>query len=1314
MTDQRSEFGTVVALPSGGLKAQIGVEPIQALDESGEWAPIDTTLEIASDGSVRPVNITEEVAFSAGGAAPLATVDYGSAGVFALAWPGELPEPVLDGPQAVYADVMAGVDLVVEATAQGFRYDLVVADAEAAANPDLEAIVFDVEATGVEVAESASGSVEVSVDGQAEMASGEALMWESPAGSDGTATVPDLTLITDTPTDPDQEVAPVDVALESADLVLRPDLELLRGADTRYPVVIDPQWDGGIQDNLWGLVNTKYPDSTFYRGKNTSGDYFMSNTSTYGNAGAGQTCDSWSELTCYSSTYDMRSMFRMDTDTITQNDYRVPSKGVFKIVQRHSASCSNGAARIYRTGGYNADDTWNTQPSWNEYVAISSANNGALCDGSAYVSFNVTSMVQMAEDNEWANLTLGLRAPDESPSPDLLQWNRFDSYTAVLEITYDVIPYTVTKLQLNGASCTAVSADTPWITDRTPELSGLVRSSDATVKWTMQVKESGSNETPFYEYTSGALTSNYRQSRTVPTSPVLGDGVYYWHAKGISATNSSLTSSWSSPCRFKLDGTKPSTPSVTPGAEAPYAVGDTLSLTLQSTDSTVNGVSSGIARFEYSWQTNTYDQSLASTGTATLTRANLTAGRHVLYVRAVDAAGNASDAKTYTFFAGNDIPATPMAAWRFEGDTADDTGEGHHLTLAAGDAVAYTTDRDGRPNSALALDGATCLHTGDGVIFTSGAYSLTAWVRLDTVDNTTERPLAQIGDSGAGFQVWYSASANLWYFSVLDADQNWYSIGAAPTAALGEWEHIAATYDPDAQITRLYLGGTLVAERTAAFTPWNAASDFGVGCKPDASATTAVNGAIDQVGVWQGLLTDAQIQAAMTDLPGASVQADWTFRDDGTDESGHGRNLDTDGLTVGSDPYHRPSGSVELDNSTCLEYPEPVVSTDRSVTIASWVKFDISGESDTIAAIAGVNNAAIVLRKLTSDQIQLRITSSDNLEDGTATAPTVYSRTTAADAPLSPGEWYHVAGTYDAAAGTMSLYLNGVLASTRTVPVDLWRAEGPTLIGCNGRTSDGYRTGHLKGALHGLSLWRGAVDAAQIAGLMGNPPAEIAAWWDFNSFQSDPEIPVDPTADVSGNGHGLTFSETVDPYTIGWNSELDNALGFDGTAFAQTSGQVIDTDASFTVATWVRADSLAADGVAVSIAGESRGMITLKYSAANAAWQFAAPPTSEYGWRTAGFAATPVADDYTFLVGVFDLLKNELQLYVDGKPVATKSDVVLPASTAPVVIGAEGNADGTIRNGLIGAVDDTVIWQGALDCREIATIVDPQLPEEVC
>jgi hypothetical protein len=1308
--DQRDEFGTVVALPSGELKAEIGVEPIQAQDESGQWAPIDTTLEIAADGTVGPVNITEDVAFSAGGSSPLATVDYGSEGAFALTWPGDLPVPVLAGPQAVYQEVLPGVDLVVEANAQGFRYDLVVADAEAAANPELEAIAFDIAATGVEVTDSGMGVVEISVAGQAEMISGQALMWEAPAASDGTEQVPDLTAVTDAPDGADQEIAAVEVALESENLVLRPDLELLRGEDTRYPVVIDPQWNGGIQGNIWGLVASRsdVDDSAFYRGKNSSGNYFMGNTSTYGNAGAGQTCDSWSGLDCYSSTYDMRSLFRMDTDTITQNAYKIPNKGLFKITQRHSASCSNGSARIYRTGGYNANDTWNTQPAWHESVTISSANNGATCDGSAYVSFNVTSMVKMADDNEWANLTLGLRAPDESPSPELLQWNRFDSYTAVLEIYYDVMPYAVSNRKLNGVFCTTSVENAPWTNSRTPRMSALYRSQDTTLKYQARLRSSTPVDAIVFDYTSGSLTSNKEYGNTLPSRYALRDGLYYWLARSFSTSNNSLASAWSPPCRFKVDGTKPSSPTVAPGTEAPYDVGETVNLTLSSTDPTVNSMSSGVVRFEYSWGTDNYLVKKSSTGTLTISsddvpgmQDGLTAGRHVLYVRAVDAAGNISNAKTYTFFAGNDIIATPMATWRFEGDTADDSGHGFHLEPTAG-TVSYTTDRDGRANGALALDGSTCLATDGPVIDTHAAFSVSAWIRVDSADGY-DKALVQAGDAHSAFQIQYGAAEDKWYFSMLSSpgvEFEWKSVGAPATAALGEWQHVTGTYDPDAGLSRIYIDGALAGEMALDFEPWNGQGSMGVGCllNPSGSTVNYVTGAMDQVGVWQGLPDQTQIQAAMIDLPTASVQAQWTFRNNGTDDSGYGRDLNTDGVPVGTDPYQRPSGAVELDGTACLKYPEPIVATDRSFTVAAWVRADQLSSGGAIVSTIGPSfDSGFELAVWnSSDQGQaLRLDYMTGNRSSTGRK--------IADVPRD--EWFHVTLVVDVPAGQVRTYIDGEIVDTwspSTFP--MLDSPGPVNVGCSYYPLDtGPATPyfHLIGSLHDVSLWRGVVDATQIATMMGDSPVEIASYWALD----------ENGADWSGNNQDLTL---IDMYSWvdGWEGTPSGAIEVNPTdgGYAYWSGPLVATDESFTFAAFVRADNVAADGVALSITGDSRSAITLKHSASLGVWQFAAPPSNTNpNWQSASSPSAPAVGEWTLIAGVFDLAKGELRLYVNGMLAGSATNVVMPAVTGRFVIGAEGNADGTTRNAWYGAVDDVLVWQGAVPEMVLAQMYNPSL-----
>lgn len=75
----------------------------------------------------------------------------GKQGSVSLGWPGVLPEPTINGATATYANVMAGVDLELTATAEGYHEVLVVKSAEAAASSELEQVTLSVSGDGLQV-----------------------------------------------------------------------------------------------------------------------------------------------------------------------------------------------------------------------------------------------------------------------------------------------------------------------------------------------------------------------------------------------------------------------------------------------------------------------------------------------------------------------------------------------------------------------------------------------------------------------------------------------------------------------------------------------------------------------------------------------------------------------------------------------------------------------------------------------------------------------------------------------------------------------------------------------------------------------------------------------------------------------------------------------------------------------------------------------------------------------------------------------------------------------------------------------------------
>ncbi|WP_199034600.1 LamG domain-containing protein [Glycomyces salinus] len=1288
--DEQTPWGTSVAQPDGTVKLSAALEPFRAMDDSGQWAPVDTTLQLDADGMVRPANAVSDMAFSGGGASTLASLSDGERS-FALAWPQDLPEPGLDGPTATYPEVMDGVDLVVTVSAEGFAHDLVVNSAEAAADPALEAIEFGFETSGLEAALNEAGGIELTTADSGELFAGAAppQMWDSsePDVSEQASTFAAAS---------DDEPAVVGVELDGSDLRLFPDRDLLEGPDTVYPVTIDPVW--APNTNGWITVSSRYENTSYWKTSHlTEKDY-------YGDAGVGQACDSWnSSADCLSTPFRMRSYFRFDVSRVTRSDYRIPSSATVSFLQRHSALCDNGNMHLYRAEPFHSasGDTWNDQPT--AYASTrrttGEADNGrGGCGGSAYVDFGIGSYIDTVDAAEGKHLYVALRPPTEFPSPDLRYWNRFDASYAHVEILYDVLPYQPKRTEINGMSCTDDFGASPWINTGRPGLSAYISSKSSQVRWQARVWTSGAGATKVYDWTSGVLSKGHRRTKSLPSSAALPDGYYHWVARAISATDSSIATPWTPPCRFKVDHTKPTRPEIAPDSTGPFSAGDTVEIALSSSDPEVNGVSSGVDRFEYSWQTNTYDQEVGSDGTATVTGSDLSAGRHVLYVRSVDKAGNESDSRTFTFFVGNDVPATPMATWRFEGDTLDDSGHGNDLSPISGD-VTFEPDRDGRPDSALVLDGNTCLASGEPVIETDRAYSLSAWIRLDSADGY-EKALMQVGEDHSAFQIQYAADDGRWRFSVLSADYEWNSVSAAGTVDFGQWEHIAATYDPDAGITRLYLGGELAAEREIDFTPWRAESDFGLGCLVSASGSTShfVDGAIDQVGIWQGLLTDDQIQGAMVDLPTASEQAHWEFRDGGTDASVHGRDLDIpSGVTIGEDAYQRPSGAVELDGSTCLEFPEPAVATDRSFTAAGWVKLDSLSDNATVVSIAGDHRPGFRLRYAASvGKWQFAMHGVD--------APPSESSwlTVLSDAAVEADRWYHLSVVYDAAVNEMRLFVDGALQGTRTGPDSPWAAFGATVVGCsaNGATN---RWSHLTGSLHDVRLWRGPVDADQISGMMGDPPAELAAWWGLDLDGGG--------EDWSDKGSDLTLVDDYE-WTEGWWGKNDGALALElgGGGYAHTDGPVLNTDESYTVAAWVRLNDTSTDQVVIAQNDAQSAAFSLEHRS-DGTWAMTVPSdTADSSPATASSQTSSTPGEWFLLVGVYDLAKGEVRLYVNGELEATATGAVGFDSFGPMAIGAAlPGDDTTLLNPLNGAVDDVIVWKGALPETVIASRYDPDL-----
>jgi hypothetical protein len=116
------------------------------------------------------------------------------------------------------------------------------------------------------------------------------------------------------------------------------------------------------------------------------------------------------------------------------------------------------------------------------------------------------------------------------------------------------------------------------------------------------------------------------------------------------------------------------------------------------------------------------------------------------------------------------------------------------------------------------------------------------------------------------------------------------------------------------------------------------------------------------------------------------------------------------------------------------EIPTPVVDTTQSFTVAAWVKLNRLGGYQTFVSEDG--------KVVSSFFLQLRG------DTGQFSFTVPYDFFVLPQAGFTPevGRWYHLAGVYDAAAQSASLYVDGVLADT-VFKVVAGPATGPTAIG---------------------------------------------------------------------------------------------------------------------------------------------------------------------------------------------------------------------------------------------------------------------------
>ncbi|WP_433379310.1 LamG domain-containing protein [Actinoplanes sp. CA-142083] len=1192
-------------------------------------AGTDPTLERRADGRLAPREIGAELSFSPGGrGTPL--VRFGAPGrSLALTWPGLLPAPVLAGGTATYREVLPGVDLVMRAEADGYVQHLVVKNAAAARSRALKRIRLGLATDGLRVEVTPSRRLEArDKAGKVVFAAAAPTMWDA-AGTH----------------------AGVGVEAGATALTLIPDRRLLTGGTARFPITIDPDWRTFGQQG-WTKVFSGKPDSAHWNGGNDLDNW----------AKVGY-CD-WPGCNGIGVA---RTYWTFDTSFL--NGKRIISASLDATIA-YGPQCRTDEHKLFATGGIGGGTTWNNAPQGWEVGKASAGSNYTGCEGYKGIGWNVAGALNTSG---WS--TFYVRATDEG---DKFAWRKYDGAATRITVNFNTRP--------NPPA--AMTTDPPL--DPPCKWCGGVRYfGDKTIRLKGQLSDPDNDQLTAIWDVYGGPAKEHREG------PTLGSGNTFSTVLDLSGRENQ-TVSWTlwgrdgpdggdwknGPGPFVVDLTGiPNEPGVTAGLYEQDnrwhgGVGVPGTFTFDPGDVNLKDVD----HYMYDWATPPAKKVDADAlgGKATVQIAPIADGVQTLYVQSVDRAGHESPIKEVPVHvrAGNG----PLGQWPMEGNAKDTAFLGdRHGTLSGGATYA-----GGAVGTGLRLDG-TGQMTAPTVVKTDASFSVSAWVKLDNVDDRWINAVGQMGVNQSAFVLQYAGDRKRWVFSMPRTDEKtpteWDFVTAPAAPMAGQWTQLTGVYDAYGKKVRFYVDGELVGA-VARPTPWNGTGEFYAG--------RGLVGSVDEVKVYDRALTDGEVRGAVSR---DNVQAGYWSLDETAGTTARNAAGGEMGVLRGGARFVEGgavNGAVQLDNpGDYVTTSGPVLRTDRSFSVSAWAWADRApGGSDaaTVVSQDGAVTSGFMINYRSDkdgDMWELAV-SSDSMVRSARIAKT--------------GEWTHLTAVYDTGLNQIRVYVNGTLAGSapRTTGVD---ATGPFLLG-QGRWQ-GNVTNPWRGGIDEVRAYNRVLSADEIRGLVSRDGVMTGNWkFDGNTQDSSPKA-IHATA-INGPDYTGGQASMPDPN--------DLALRLDGSAKWVQAPHAVDTDRSFSVAAWARVDKLGSLPAVLSQDGNQVSAFKVR-ARSDGRWgfvMFAGDVVDDGTKRDEAVGDAIQLGQWTHLVAVYDAGAHQIQLYVNGVLAGSAAHTQTWNATGGFQIGRAKWAGGPVEY-FTGAIDDVAAYSRALFASEIQAMAGRDL-----